>query len=625
MSLSLALNNALSGLRVNQSALALTSTNLANLNNPNYSRKVLVQETQVIAGIGSGVTADAIQRSVNVLLQRDFREETTRLSAIQTENNYLNRIQQMFGSVANKNALGDLVNSFSSSLENIGNSPEISSNHFTGVNNAVNLADRIRDMADTIQKERIRADAEISQALKEIKSQLSIIAEINGTIPGQKAQGLPTGDLEDKRDQAINTLAQYVDIQYFQTDRGQINVLTGSGKTLVSGAFTAELSFRETPFITANETYPTALDGVHFNAGGSPSAANDITAGLTGGKLASLFEARDKTLPAVTNQLDLMSAQLRDAVNLAHNRGANTPLGKGTNAASPATLLSSRSFTNTAQAMTLSDDVNLVLLDVNGVMVGGMGTIAAGATTPAAVQAQINTFLGANGTAQFDSNGRLEIKLNSNVRLAIKDAGTVANQGDSIVQYDADLDSTTENYSGFSNFFGLNDFFVTPQLTAATPAVAGQGSQNGISSGFLVRSDIVADPSSISRGRLTGTPPNLQLGSGNNEIALELAAAFEKNYTFDSIANGPNRNSSTLAGYAGVMLSYSATTTQVSQNALQFQSTLTGDLQVKMQNESGVNMDEELANMVIFQNAYNAAAKVIQITGEMLDTVIELA
>ncbi|MCZ4280501.1 flagellar hook-associated protein FlgK [Kiloniella laminariae] len=625
MSLSLALNNALSGLRVNQSALAITSTNLANLNNPNYSRKVLVQETQVIAGIGAGVTADTIQRSVNTLLQRDFREENTRLSGIKTENDYLSRIQQMFGTVANKNALGDLVNKFATSLENIGNNPEISSNHFSAVNDANQLASRIRDMANTVQQERIRADAEISQALQDMKVQMGIIAEINGTIPGQKAQGLPTGDLEDKRDQAISSLAQYVDIQYFQTDRGQINVLTGSGNTLVSGAYTAELSFRQTTYITANETYPTALDGIHFNAGGNPTTANDITAGLTGGKLAALFEARDVTLPSVTNQLDLMSAKLRDAVNLAHNRGANTPLGKGTAASDPATLLSSRSFANTAQAMTLSDDVNMVLLDANGVMVGGMGTIVAGATTPAAVQGQINAFLGANGTAQFDANGRLEIKLNSNVRFAMKDAGTVANQGDSVVQYDANLDGTTENYSGFSNFFGLNDFYVTPELTAATPAVAGQGLQNGISTSFRVRSDIVADPSTISRGKMTGTPPVLQLGSGNNEVALELAAAFEKNEVFDSITNGPSRSTTTLAGYAGVMLSYSATTAQASNNALQFQSTLTGDLQVKMQNESGVNMDEELANMVVFQNAYNAAARVIQITGEMFDTVIELA
>ncbi len=625
MSLSVALNNALSGLRVNQSALAITSTNLANVNNPNYTRKVLLQETQVIAGVGSGVTADTIRRNVNTLIQRDFREETATLSSIQTENSYLSRIQQMFGTVANKNSVGDLIDTFSASLENLGNSPEISANYFTSVNNATTLSDRIQDMANTVQSERIRADQEINQAVQDIELQIAIIAEINGTIPGQTAQGLPTADLEDKRDQAINTLAQYMDIQYFQTEKNQINVLTKSGHTLISGSFKGDLSFRPTTLITASESYPAILDGIHLNDGGNSSAANDITSGITGGKLESLFKARDTILPAVTNQLDQMAEKLRDEVNRIHNRGANTPLGNGTGALDTAALLGSRSFSNTAQAMTLGSDVNMILLDINGAAVGTMGTISAGATTPAAVQAQINTFLGANGTAGFDANGRLEIKLDSSVRLAFQDTGASTNGGDSIIQYDADGDTVNENYNGFSNFFGLNDFFITPQLSTTVPAVAGQGNQTGISSGIIVRSDIIEQPSNISRGSLTGTPPNLVLGPGNNDVALELAGVFETNLTFNGVTNGPDITSTTLGGYAGVMLSYSATITQASDNSLSFQTALTGDLEIKMQNESGVNMDEELANLVIFQNAYNAAARVITITSEMLDTIIELA
>ncbi|MFD2207928.1 flagellar hook-associated protein FlgK [Kiloniella antarctica] len=624
MSLNVALNNALSGLRVNQSALAVTSTNLANVNNANYSRKVLVQETQVIAGVGSGVTADTIRRNVNTLIQRDFREETSTLSSIQTENNYLARIQQMFGTVANKNSVGDIIDNFSAALERLGSSPEISSNFFTAINSATTLTDRIQSMANTVQDERIRADQEITKAVADMELQIAIIAEINGTIPGQSAQGLPIGDLEDKRDQAINTLAKYVDIQYFQTEKNQINILTKSGHTLISGGFSADLSFRQTTLITANESYPAILDGIHLNAGGNPSTANDVTSGMGGGKLESLFKARDTILPAVTNQLDQMAEKLRDEVNRVHNRGANTPMGKGTAALDPATTLGSRSFSNTAQTLTIGSDVNMVLLDANGAMVGGMGSITAGATTPAAVQAQINTFLGANGSAAFDANGQLEIKLNSNVRLAFKDTGAATNGGDSILQFDADGDTVDESYNGFSNFFGLNDLFVTPQLGSTVPAVAGQGSQTGISSGIIVRADLVDQPSGISRGSLSGTPPNYALGPGNNDVALGLAGVFEKNFTFSGVSNGPDTTSTTLSGYAGVMLSYSATVTQASDNSLAFQTSLTGDLEIKMQNESGVNMDEELANLVIFQNAYNAAARVITVTGEMLDTIIEL-
>src|SRR5690606_23132996 len=99
MSLSLTLSNALSGLQVNQSALQVTSNNIANVNTAGYSRKVVNTSPRVLGSQGAGVEISAITRAVNQFLQRDVRTEAGILGQRQVRSEYLTRMQEMFGSV----------------------------------------------------------------------------------------------------------------------------------------------------------------------------------------------------------------------------------------------------------------------------------------------------------------------------------------------------------------------------------------------------------------------------------------------------------------------------------------------------------------------------------------------
>jgi flagellar hook-associated protein 1 FlgK len=152
-----------------------------------------------------------------------------------------------------------------------------------------------------------------------------------------------------------------------------------------------------------------------------------------------------------------------------------------------------------------------------------------------------------------------------------------------------------------------------------------QGSGLGISSTMQVRQSIVDDPSYLSRGMLRGTPPALTLGVGDNEIAQQLADAFGENFSYASVANGPSSVSTTFSGYAGVILSFNASQTAAADSTLDYQTFFFEDLQAKFQSEAGVNLDEELANMTIFQNAYNASARLVQAVDEMFETLLSLA
>lgn len=622
MSLSISLFNALSGLQVNQTALQVTSSNVANVNTPDYARKIHDQQNRVLGGAGAGVETAQIVRRIDQFLRRDLMQETTVLGNAQTRADYLNRMQAMFGSLGNNNALGNTISDLASAIENVANSPEVAAHRFDAVNEAVEMTQYFNDMATQVQQLRSQADAEIAAAVDTINGELEVIAELNARIATNLVQGLPVGDLQDRRDVAVKTISEYLDVQEFTDATGQIRLFTESGRSLVAGASASTLSYTTTPYMTPNETYPGTISGITLNG-----ATTDLTNEITSGKLGALIEMRDAQLPAMTNQLDQLVAQMRDEVNRVHNRGANTPFGQGTAAGDPAAMYGSRSITTPTDPLTLGSDVTFAILDADGNAVAAPMTIAAGATTPDAILTAIDGYLATApgyGTAAWN-NDRMEIKLESGYRLAILDDGPAADMGDATVTFDADGDTVTEDYLGFSNFFGLNDLFETPALSGGVMAMENQGSDLGVSSTVQVRQSIVDDPSYLSRGKLRGTAPDLTLGVGDNEIAQQLADAFGENFDYASVARGPSAVSTTFSGYAGVILSFNASQTAAADSTLEYQTFFYQDLKAKFQSEAGVNLDEELANMTVFQNAYNASARLVQAIDEMFDTLLSLA
>lgn len=622
MSLSVSLFNALSGLQVNQTALQVTSNNVANVNTPDYARKIHDQQNRVLGGVGAGVETAQIVRRIDQFLRRDLMQETTVMGNAEARADYLNRMQAMFGSLGNNNALGNSITDLATALENVANSPEVAAHRFDAVNEADEMAQYFKNMASQVQSLRTQADAEIASAVDIINKELGVIAELNAQIANNLVQNRPVGDLQDRRDVAVKSISQYLGVQEFTDATGQIRLFSKSGRSLVSGASASTLSYTVTPYMTANETYPGTISGITLNG-----TTTDLTTDITTGKLGALIEMRDTQLPAMTHQLDQLAAQMRDQVNRVHNRGANTPFGQGTGAGDPAAMYGSRSIATPTDALTLGSDVTFAILDANGNAATAPMTLAAGATTPDAILTAIDGYLGTApgyGAAAWN-NSRMEIKLENGYRLAILDNGPAADLGDATITFDADGDAMAENYLGFSAFFGLNDLFETPALSGGGMAMANQGSDLGISSTIQVRQSIIEDPSYLSRGMLRGTAPNLTLGVGDNEIAQQLADAFGANFSYNSIASGPSAVSTTFSGYAGVILSFNASQTAAADSTLQYQSFFFQDLQAKFQSGAGVNLDEELANMTIFQNAYNASARLVQAVDEMFDTLLNLA
>lgn len=624
MSLTASLNIALSGLQSAQSAMTLTSNNLAGVNDPNYVRKSVAFESNTTGGVSNGVTLSEIRRDFDRLLQKDYRQEVAKQKHLEVMSQYHSKIESLYGSIANKNALSDLITRLRQKMESLSASPEVSANQFNAVSAANEVANRFRDMSRTVSAERNRADRQLDSAMFTINQQLQIIAETNQKITGLQALKKDATGLRDKRDAAIDKLATYLDIHYFESANGQITVGTKSGENLVTGHIAGRLSFEATPLVNQLVTYPDGLSGITVNING---AVTDITARLNKGELAALFNLRDTTLPTISKQLDQLANRMLIDLNRIHNRGANTPLGRGVTLADDPTQTSNRFFADPTDIMRLDHPVDLVLLDTNGKRIDpppAVTTIAAGSYRINDIARRISDHLGARGSVIFNNDNAIEIRLERGVRLAIADRGTSATGGDATITFGRDQNGQPHRYNGFSNFFGFNNLFTSVDTATGLSLAENQGGPIGAADNFTVRQDLQKDPTAISRGRLSGTAPDYALGKGDNRLALELAAAFDQNHTFDPVANGPGQVAGNFAGYAANMLSHQATVTATNQSALDFQNTLTESVKNRFRSQTGVNLDEELSNMMVFQNSYNSSARVIKATKEMFDELLRL-
>ena len=125
MSLAITLSNALSGLAVNQSALQVTSNNVANANTEGYARKTVAQVSRLLDGVGSGVDIAGIERVVDEFLLREVRRETGTLGERDVRREFYGRLQTLFGTLGDNSSIGASITRFATAIETLATSPEV--------------------------------------------------------------------------------------------------------------------------------------------------------------------------------------------------------------------------------------------------------------------------------------------------------------------------------------------------------------------------------------------------------------------------------------------------------------------------------------------------------------------
>lgn len=460
--ITLALHTAQSGLLVNQQALDVIANNIANVNTANYSRKVVNLEQRVVNGTPAGVQIAEITRKTDEGLMESLRRETGLLNAVDSQEDYFERLQELFGAPADNTSLSHLIGNFTTAMEALAATPGNVLEQSDVVRQANDVALSMQKISTTIQDLRAQADDEIADAASEINTLIGRIVTLNDEIVRNAAVSHDVSDLQDKLDESLDGLSELLDISYFYRNTGDVAVFTSSGRALVDNL---SVSVTHTPAGTVSATTTHAEDEIGGIFVGPKVAFNDITNDIASGSLKGLIDLRDQVLPGLQSQIDELAATLRDQVNLIHNRGMAFPGAQ--------TLTGTRKLLNSSASTigyTGNADTRVVLFDSDGNQVASttIRTIVGGATTTVDNVAQrLENWLQANGAsgASVDtSTGVLTIGLNtSSLNVAFRDE-TSSTAGsthqDASIQYDINGDTIIDTtVSGFSNFFGLNDFF----------------------------------------------------------------------------------------------------------------------------------------------------------------------
>ncbi len=301
------LDAALAGLRVSQQQISVISNNVANVSTPGYTRKLLPQSSQSVAGVTVGVRTETIIRNVDLNLERDLWTQVSSVGELDVQQSYLNRIQQFHGPPDAELSVAAEISRLRDSFSALSDVPDDPFVRESVVNDSVATANKINDLADLLNTLRNDAQNDIEQTVNRINDLLEQVAELNDQIQDNTTIGRTTAQYEDQRDEAIKELSGLIEVSFFQRGDGVLVVQTNRGVELATEEATL-LQFNPTP-VSATSSYPGSINGIFIGDPSQPSAV-DITAADPGGRLGGLLTLRDETLPRQTAQIDELAYNL---------------------------------------------------------------------------------------------------------------------------------------------------------------------------------------------------------------------------------------------------------------------------------------------------------------------------
>ncbi|RCK48280.1 hypothetical protein TH25_14545 [Thalassospira profundimaris] len=431
MSLTQALNSAITGLNTAQSRIAITSSNISNVNTPGYSRKYAGQESLTLNGQGAGVTVGAITRNVNAGLQAELRGELGKAGNAEVRDEFFQRVQVLFGTPQSNSAISQRIGDLSDAFEQMNSSPEQNSPKVQVLAAATQLVDSFGKLSDQIQNLRSNADDRITQEVNQANELLSQIAKLNTDIVRLGNIDQPTTELRDQRDQKVNALSKIINTSTYTRDDGSMVIFTANGSRPLLDRSPVTLNFSPTAgYEPGSSGSGITLDGVN------------ITDEIKTGTLRGLIDMRDQDLPQLADQINELAIQLRDAINEEHNKGTAFP--------PPTNLTGSRqvegtdlfSGTGTFRVAALNSAGDIVsYADID------LSTLPSPTTVNDLVSA-INSS-GVSGDLQARiADGRLVVEGQNGNRVAIN-------------ELDSSVKLSDEDSQGLSHYFGLNDLFTT--------------------------------------------------------------------------------------------------------------------------------------------------------------------
>lgn len=548
-----------------QANIEVTSHNISNVNTPGYSRQKLLLETSPtvttsVGEMGVGVSAVGIRREYDRFINAQLNFEKQILGNWQAQDYSFQRIEEVVND-SSEYGLSSAMSEFWNAWQAVADNPSGWTERVGLISVAETMAGDFNRMYEELYTIQTDIDSNIKGVVDDINVLVDQIAELNEEILLIEIGEDVANDARDKRGTLLDELAGKVGISYFEDSDGQTTVLLERGSPLVQGSMSWHLAAESDP--ANNNFYAISWDD-------GTSTLTDITNSITRGELGGLLEMRDTTVPNYIKKMDRLAAGIVNEVNKLHYYGYGIDGSTENNFFNPLSVSTDISEDNTGGASISAGTVydNTVLtLDEYEIRFTGAATFEIYNVTDGTqvMSARINGVVDNDGSFAYTSGSNIEFE---GMRLVITDGATGPGNGDIFT-----IDSTKDAAKNMS----------------ANPVIVND-----------VNKIAVSEDSA---------------GDGNLN-ALAIAALRDGKYmnnntsSFDSFYNG-------LIGEVGVGVSNSS-------RNLAFKEATVDQLSFRRESISGVNLDEEAANLIQFQQAYTAAARVISIVDEMLDELLNL-
>ena len=650
------INSGISGIQVAQLGLATASHNIANASTAGYNRQRIVQASNVAlltgAGfVGQGANVSTIERMYNSFLNSQVNTSQTKVSELDT---YYTQISQIDNMLADPSAgLSPALQDFFKGVQQVAANPSQLSSRQAMISAAQALTSRFQGLEERLSQMYESINGQITSSVANINSYASQIGDLNQQIIiAQSSISQPANDLLDQRDQLVAELNKLVKVSTSTNTDGSYNVFIGTGQQLVVGTQVSKMT-----------SAPSSADPTRFTVGlQTPGGNQELPEYLiNGGSLGGMLRFRSESLDRVANDLGRNATSLALTFNAQNARGQDL----SGNIAGDANFVGD--FFNVPTPKVVANTSNAV----------GNPIVSVAYTTPLPFNGNFYTDL-TNSDYRLSSDGtNLTLtRLSDNKTWPVSPA-TATTIADINTALGADPQgfSLSDNGSAYTNG---DSYLIQPTrdaarnisvnavvaadarlIAAASPIRAQAFSTNtgaatisavSVSAGYTVPASQITLNYSDTLGELTGLFPGSPLTyvSGStitiSGVSFVISGAPKDGDTFsiEKNTNGVTDGRNALAlgllqtqnTMSGKTASYQSAYAQlVSDNGNKTREVkVTGAAQQALLDQSsasreslsGVNLDEEAANLIKYQQAYQASAKILSIASTLFDTLLAL-
>jgi len=666
----------LSGLAASKTQLSITGHNITNVNTPGYSRQDATQATRSPqfsgAGyIGSGTSLVDIRRTYSEFLTSQLRSSTSLNSDVEAYKSQIDQLDSLLAGTTT--GITPSLQKFFSALQTAAEDPANIPARQLVLAEAEGLSRRFNTVYDRLSEQNNFTNKQMSAVTDQVNRLAGSIGSLNNAIAIAAANGKQPNDLLDARDEAVRQLSGYIGVTVVPQDDSSFNIFIGSGQPLVVGSTVAQLE------VVPGQGDPNRHE-VQFISGGSRQG---ITSQISGGELGGLIRYREEVLDSTMNSLGRLALAVSDQVNTQLGQGLdlkgqvgsalfgdyNDPaLAKlrvnafaGNSNAQPVLNITDTSVLTTSdylmeydgggykvrrlsdnQLMTVAENPagTLSIADKNGRDQGFqvvLGTPAPAAGDKFTLQptrrgaSDIKTTLDQADQLAFAAPVRAESNLQNAGTGAIGQPdmisgpspisipalqGVFGSSGATLTFTDPGTVTIT---GGTAQFRNVDSSTSPPTVTYSSTATIQPGQKNSL---------VVGDANHQFEFSLSGTPKDgdrfsmafNQSGVSDNRNALKLVDLQTKQTVgVDAAVNGSGF--SFTDGYGELVERVGTLTAQA-----RMDSDATGSILKQATDNrdslSAVNLDEEAANLIKFEQYYNASAQIIQVARSLFDTLI---